>query len=71
MNPFFKINEIKGVWIFDSFFLKPFYEKWKIVDNLFSVKYPVYHMATKQPHFNLITNMRIYALIFVNVFEYV
>jgi hypothetical protein len=68
-NPLFKVYEIKSMRILYLFCLQPLNEKRKMIRNLLSVEYPVYHMTTKQSHFNFVTSMRVYLSVLVNRLE--
>lgn len=69
VNPSFEINEIKCLWEFYFLLFKPLWEKWKMIQNFLSVENSVNHMATKQSHFYLVSQMGINFLIFMNWLE--
>lgn len=71
MYPLLKVNEIKRMRVLYAFYLQPFNKKWKIISNLLSIEYSVYHMTAKKSHFYLVSYMRINILVLVDVFEYI
>ena len=69
INPFLEVNEVKGMVIMDSLRLKPLGKKWEIFIHFFPVEYPVYHVATEQPHLYFVPHMAVDVLVLVNVLE--
>lgn len=53
-DPLLEINKVKSVAVVDFLVLKPVYEMREVVGNLFAVEDSVYHMATEQPHLDLV-----------------
>ena len=55
--------------IFYPFHPQPINEMWEVVGNFFSDENTVDHMTAEQPHFDLVPQMQIYLLVFVDAFE--
>lgn len=47
MDPMLEIMKIKGINIFDLLLVEPFYIKFEIIFNLFTVKDSIYHMTAE------------------------
>lgn len=67
--PLFEEQEIECMRIIYIFTFQPIYKMWEVVRDLPSIKYSVYHVATKQPHFYFISQMRVYFFVFVDTLE--
>jgi len=65
-NPFLKVDEVEGMRIFYFFCFDPFNEKGKMISDLFPIKNSVYHVTTKETHFDFVSSMRINTSVLVN-----
>ena len=70
-NPFFEINKIESVGVFDSFCPQPVDEMWEVVGNFLTNENTVDHMAAEQPHFDLVPQVQVNLLVLMDALEYV
>lgn len=69
INPLLEVNKVKRMVVVDSLSLEPLGKEWEILVHFFPVEYPVYHVATEQPHLYLVPHVAVYVLVLVDVLE--
>lgn len=58
-DPLLEVDEIEGMRVLYFFCLQPLDEKREMVRQLLPVEDPIYHMATKQTHLDLVASVRV------------
>ena len=69
IDPSLKVNKVKSVGIVNFFLLQPLHKERKMFQNFLSAKDSIDHVTTEQSHLDLVSQMWIYFLVFVNCLE--
>lgn len=57
INPLFKVNEVKSMWVINFILFQPLYKIWEMVQDFFTMENSINHMTTEKSHFNFVSQM--------------